>query len=65
MGLDDLLRPDSSLAEERATHLAQELVRHNGTRPVASAEQQLLTTTPQPLQFIPLDAIQAQCGAAA
>lgn len=63
MGLDEAFFPSDSLAEERAIQLAQQLVRYNG-KPAAADVRDATVATPSPLQFVPLDAIQAQCASA-
>lgn len=64
MGLDEALTPNGPLAEERAIQLAQQLVRYNG-KPAAAQLREASTASPSPLQFVPIDTIQAQCAAPA
>jgi para-aminobenzoate synthetase component 1 len=61
MGLDDAMSPCTVLAEERATVLAQQLVRYNGK--VTPLEQrEAIAAAKTPFTFMPLDTIQAQCA---
>lgn len=63
MGLDDAMSPNAALAEERATVVAQQLVRYNGK--TAPPEQREAISAAEALfKFMPLDTIQAQCTAA-
>lgn len=61
MGLDDTLSPCAELAEERATVLAQQLVRHNG-KGTPPDQREAISASETPFTFMPLDAIQAQCA---
>ncbi|MDO8310526.1 MAG: hypothetical protein Q7T25_01155 [Sideroxyarcus sp.] len=61
MGLDDDMSPNAALAEDRATVLAQQLVRYNG-KPTSTTQREAITTASTPFTFMALDTIQAQCA---
>lgn len=61
MGLDATMSPNAVLAEERATVLAQQLVRHNG-KTTSVDQREAISTAGTPFTFMPLDTIQAQCA---
>ncbi|PIR21458.1 MAG: hypothetical protein COV45_01540 [Deltaproteobacteria bacterium CG11_big_fil_rev_8_21_14_0_20_47_16] len=56
MGLDKELRPNAALAEERATELAQKMVRYNAARNKSAEENH----HESPIQFMPIEDIQNQ-----
>lgn len=62
LGLDEALSPSEVSAEERAVQLVQQLVKYNGR--ATSTERQVTAEASSPLQFMSLDAIQAQCAQA-
>lgn len=61
MGLDNTLSPSAALAEDRATVLAQLLVRYN-TKTTSTAQREALSAASTLFTFMPLDTIQAQCA---
>lgn len=64
MGLDSAMFPCAVLAEDRATVLAQQLVRHNGkATPIELREA--IAAAETPFKFMPLDTIQAHCAVTA
>ncbi len=62
MGLDATMSPSETLAEERATALARQMVRYNG-KGTSTERRENLAAADTPFRFMPLDIIQAQCAA--